>query len=131
MIEEKPKKPRKPRRISVRVVGKYGKGVIIERAVSGGLVRAIAPPETLEHQEERTLILKSDLDACIPYGVDWEKHLEITVTPEAVAKMLRKRGVWTVEDFEKLFVQARQGALGMISQDLIRMLQSAQKEATK
>ena len=134
VIEEKPKAKRKvrPGKGVVRVVGIHGKGIIVEIGPSDNLARMIAPSHVLEYRDDGTALLsKSDLDACIPYGADWEKHLEITVTAEAVAKMLRRRGIWTPADFEKHFLQARQGALGIISRDLIRMLQSAKKEATK
>lgn len=126
---EAAKKPRTPKRIKVRVVGKYGKGVIIERVVSGEPVRAIASVKALEYRGDDVLISRDDLDACIPYGVDWEKHLKITFVAEDVARMLRKRGIWTLEDFKARFVQARQGAFSMIAQDLMQMFKAAKKEA--
>ncbi len=119
----------KLKRIGVRVVGKHGKAVIIERVVSGEAVRAIAPVQALEYRGDDVLISKVDLDASIPYGANWEKHLEITITVEKVAAMLRRRGVWTPEDYKRHFVQVRQGVLGMISQDLSRMFKAAEKEA--
>jgi len=134
VIEEKPKAKRKvrPGKGVVRIVGIHGKGIIVEIGPSDNLARMIAPSHVLEYRDDGTALLsKSDLDACIPYGANWEKHLKITVTPKEVAAMLRKRGIWTPADFEKNFVQARQGALGMISHDLTRMLQSVNKEATK
>ena len=110
-------------------MGRHGKGVIVESKAKGlDPIRLIAPSHVIEYRGDEATLSKDDLDACIPYGVDWEKHLEVTVTPEAIAKMLRQRGVWTLKDFEKRFLQARQGTLGLIMHDVMRMFKAAEKE---
>ncbi len=131
VIKGTAKEKRSSKRVTVRVVGKHGTAVIIERVVSGEAVRLIAPPQALECTGDDATISKDDLDACIPYGVDWSKHLELTVTAEDIVAMLKRRGIWTLKDYEKGFLQVRQGVLGMIMQDVIRMFQSAQKEAKR
>lgn len=132
VVEEIVKNPRKPKRVTVRVVGKHGKALIVESCAKGlDPVRLVVPSHVIEYRGEDATLSEDDLDACIPYGADWEKHLKITVTAEDVVKMLRKRGIWTVEDFEKRFLQARQGTLGLIMQDVMRMFTAARKEANR
>ena len=129
VVEETIKKPRKPKRVTVQVVGKHGKAMIVESCAKGlDPVRLVVPSHVIEYRGDDATLSEDDLDACIPYGADWEKHLEITVTAETIAKMLRKRGIWTIEDFGKRFLQARQGTLSLIMQDVMRMFKAAEKE---
>lgn len=120
-------KPRKPKRLTVKPVGKVGRGIIVERDGE----RFIVPPETLEHRGDTVLVLKDDLDAALPYGAKWENHLEVTITADNIVNALRERGIWTVEDFGQRFAEVRQVVTSLIMPDVVRMYQDAAYQKAK
>lgn len=60
--------------------------------------RCIVPEESLENGNA---VRDELLSASIPYGVDWEYHLEGVVgkaTPERIAEEFHKAGLWTADE---------------------------------
>lgn len=81
---------------------------------------------------QRSLLPSADVGAdgeCLyperglPYGIEWQDYITVTVTPENIQRQLRNAGIWTVQDLlrKPREVQgAINAAYGTILRDLIR-----------
>lgn len=80
--------------IAVRVIRAQGPAVLVQWTDGDDLRRAYVPArEVLDGQ-----VSSETLAAGIPYGLLWEEIVAFSVTPERLARELRRRGVWTTED---------------------------------
>lgn len=64
---------------------------------SGYLRRSIVP--TAEIQEEQGEFFVEDVGDGPDYGMDWENLVQTQSGPKAIADLLRRRGIWTLEDY--------------------------------
>lgn len=118
-MEEKPKKIKK---IQVRVVEVRGPSAVVEFA--GGLKRAIIPLEEIEEDS----VSAETLELGVPYGAPWESLVQLKATPQQLADELRRNGIWTIEDLERN-PRAAIGALQTVyGADLSALLLAAHKE---
>ena len=96
-IEEKPKaKPKaKPELWPVRLVVRKSESALVEWIDSDGhYQRAFVPADCVKDG----MADKKDLEQGIPFGIVWEKYIEIEATPESVANELRRQGAWLLQD---------------------------------
>lgn len=83
----------------VQIIERKQGAALIQWDDEEGLHRGIIPEEVLG--EDGVTVRDELLSLSIPYGVDWEVHLEGTVglvTPAIIARNLRNAGIWTAED---------------------------------
>lgn len=84
--------------LSAKEVARFGDSVIVERVEADGrLQRRIVPARLLNGDK----IAKDDWDAGAVYGVEWERYIALSTTPERVAEQLRRAGIWTKSDLLK------------------------------
>lgn len=101
-----------------------GEAVLVEWLIdSGDFCRATVPCDVVKSDK----VAQADLDAAIPYGLCWESLIQLTVTPDAIGKELRRRGIWTVEDLSARFNAACQAIRGMHDREMVALLHAAQE----
>ena len=85
--------------MNVKVIYSERKAVLVEYIDDdGNKQRCIIPEESLENGNT---VRDELLSASIPYGVDWEFHLEGAIgkiTPGMIAEEFHKANLWTAED---------------------------------
>lgn len=69
-----------------------------------------------------------DLEMAIPYGVAWDEVIEITLTPEEVCTALRKKGIYTKEDFNNRYLTVQNVALKLVMADIIKAFKELDRE---
>lgn len=118
--EEAPKKRRKM--IKVRIVERRGPSVLVEWDVGDDWRRAFIPTDVLEEDECDA----DELEAGIQYGEPWEKYADVSgITPEAIGKGLRRRGIWTVDDMERNIMTASKAIAALVSPVLASVRRAA------
>ena len=122
--DPKPEAKLKPQLLKVKVLTEYGPSALVERAVGENMERRMVPSSELivgkSHADLK--VSKEVWDTGIPYGVDWEAMAEVTVTPRQVADELRRRGIWTAEDFYSRYQEVRQVIAGLHMCDFAELL---------
>jgi hypothetical protein len=82
----------------VREVSHKGSASLIEwEDDNGNLVRSIVPTDELTN--ENGIVFVNSPDEGAPYGEQWEELIRAKLGPKGIADLLRKRGIWTYEDF--------------------------------
>lgn len=122
--EEKEKPKPRPKLLKVSVAERRGNSVLVERETNGKLERRLVPALELllgkDHLD--TKVAEDVWDAGVSYGVDWEALAEVTVTPRQIADELRRRGIWTAEDFYSRYQEMRQVIAGLHMCDFAELL---------
>jgi len=107
----KPRRSRKKTILPIRVIKQTAERAIVAYLDAEGIQhRVTIPPAAIEQGQ----VSQAVLEAGIPYGVAWERYINLQVTPERVAAELRRRGIWTWHDYQikpHLVVAAFQQAL--------------------
>ena len=122
---EKPKLKR-TKRIPVRVIHTEGESALVEWN-DDGLHRAFVPVEEVSEGKCSASVLK----AGVPYGVDWEKYIQINVTVAEISHALHRAGFWIPKDIEERVVRAQQAinqAVGISAAGLRRAASNDQEE---
>lgn len=84
---------------TVRKISHKGSSSLIEWTDdSGNLKRATVPSEELVKEKDSTFTVEN-VDEGYPYGVAWEDIIHTRMGPKAIADLLRKNGIWTLEDY--------------------------------
>jgi hypothetical protein len=82
----------------VREVSHKGSSSVVEwEDDSGNLNRSILP--STEIIKENGELFVEDVEDGYPYGVDWESLIHTRVGPKGIANLLRKNGIWDLEDY--------------------------------
>jgi hypothetical protein len=92
-----------PRLVPVRLVAQRGESSLVEWLDAEGLYRRAYVPAALVQQG---FVPALDLNRAIPYGIEWEKYIQVTATPQSLANDLRRRGMWTWEDINNAALSA-------------------------
>ena len=119
---EQPKpKPRKPRRVEVKVVRvDYGTALIEWRPKGDRVKRAYLPGALVDDKSAVTI---DDLAEAEPYGVDWEALIVMpAVTVEQIATRLRQHNIWTVDDVRHDPIGARQALAEVYQAGMLQLL---------
>ena len=122
---EKPKLKR-TKRIPVRVIHTEGESALVEWN-DDGLHRAFVPVEEVSEGQCSANVLK----AGVPYGVDWEKYIQINVTVAEISHALHRAGFWIPKDIEQRVIRAQQAinqAVGISAAGLRRAASNDQEE---
>lgn len=90
-------KREQPCPVTVEVIERDKKSVLIAWMDEGQYRRAYAPANKLSGNE----IDGADLEKCPPYGLPWEKLLSGLPNADAIANDLRRRQIWTAQDFKR------------------------------
>lgn len=86
-------------RTTVREVSHKGSSSTVEWTDEQGyLRRSIVPSDEIVTEKDGTFYV-DDVDEGYVYGVDWESLIHTRVGPKAIAELLRKNGIWTLEDY--------------------------------
>jgi len=83
--------------IPVRVVSNRGRSVIVEAELDGKDVRVVLPKSKVKSGE----VEEEEFEKGVPYGANWESLIKITVTPEEIARELRKQNIWTLKEYKE------------------------------
>lgn len=95
--DDKERKP-KQKSIAVKVIAQEGQSALVEWTTEDDAHRAYVPHEKIEDGE----CPEDALRAGIPYGAPWEELIDLSgLTPQAVARQLRRHGIWTRADIER------------------------------
>lgn len=91
---ETEQKPKKEKRLPIRIIGQEGPTVLVEYRERNALKRAYVPTEAIEDGacSEEALALG------IPYGDDLGQYISRLPTPKAIAEELKRAGIWTRAD---------------------------------
>lgn len=82
---------------NVRIVEKKGESALVQHESDGKQRRVFVPVAEVVDGKCRSDVL----DMGIPYGIDWERRLDLsTITAEVVAARLRHYGIWTMDDLK-------------------------------
>ena len=85
-----------PQLIPVRIVKEQGRSTLVE--VEGPRRYYVPRGKIKDGQVEQ-----STLDKAIEYGVRWDSFLEdVHLAPDELATILRKAGIWTLDDLKRL-----------------------------
>lgn len=80
--------------VTVDVIAKRGRSVVVQYT-QGKRTKRMLVPDAVVSGGKATL---SDLEAGIPFSIEWGEALKIKVTSDEVTEALRGAGIWTVED---------------------------------
>lgn len=80
--------------MNVTIIKQDGLAAIVEYVENSMPKRAIVPASEVINNS----VPDDVLEAAIPYGVEWAELVQIDVTPDAICRHLRNRGIWTFED---------------------------------
>lgn len=64
---------------------------------SGNIYRSIFPTTELIHENEDVYV--ENVEEGQPFGENWEDFFHTKIGPKGVALLLRKHGIWTLEDY--------------------------------
>lgn len=82
----------------VREIAHKGSSSIIEWVDDAGNVkRSTLPSDEIIYENRETFVKEPDEGA--PYGEAWEEMIRTRVGPKGIADLLRKNGIWTLEDY--------------------------------
>jgi len=90
--------------VKVTVIRSKGQASLVQWNDSGRTRRTIVPRQTVvEDEAKRFYVEWSSLEMGIPYGINWESHLQSKyfITGASIAEKLEGSGIWTKEDFDK------------------------------
>lgn len=82
----------------VRELSHKGSSSIVEWAVDGVLRRVVVPTDIIVQEANGDLTVE-DIEEGQPYGVAWEELIRTKMGPKGIADLLRKNGIWTLEDY--------------------------------
>ena len=102
--QEEPKeiKAKEPQ-VPARLIAHKGDSALVEWMDGDGyLRRAYIPLKQVRDGAAASKVL----DKGIPYGLPWEKWIEVVATPEDIANELRRQGVWCWEDMNNAALDA-------------------------
>jgi hypothetical protein len=84
--------------MQVKVVTRQGASVLVEWSDNGMLRRASLPAGSIVDNA----VDDTELGYAVAYGLPWESMLAFRVTPERIADALRRHGIWTAGDLQRL-----------------------------
>lgn len=85
-------------RTKVREIFHKGASSVVEWEDSAGnLNRSILP--TTELVRENGEMFVEDVETGQPYGENWEELIRTKIGPKGIANLLRRNGIWTLEDY--------------------------------
>ncbi len=88
--------------MQAKILERRGEVALVEWSDVGGQHRAILPiGKVPAGRGEEFDADAAELQRGIPYGVPWEILVQITSTPQQIARLLRGRGIWTEEDLQR------------------------------
>ena len=102
MTEETKERPRRKPPVSVQVLERHNKSVLVQwnegTNTKPDIKRGIIPREMVVDG----MVARATLDAALTYGEDWATVFPtLTIEPEAMSKALRARGVFTLDDLAR------------------------------
>lgn len=107
--KEQKKEQKKVRHIIIQIVEQRGQSALVEWPQEGDLRRAYVPVDAISNAQ----CDEDVLNAGLPYGTPWDDLIDASkLTPEAIGKELRRRGVWTSADIE-VNMQGAQRAINL------------------
>lgn len=112
--------------MNVTVVKNVLGTALIEWEDEEGLHRGMIPEETVRDG----VVVDELIPLSIPVGVDWEFILADHIgamTPQRLAKELRKAGIWTFDDLTKNVPKAEEVIRNIYGVDLSVLLRSAKE----
>jgi len=90
-------------RLPVRKIADKDGSALVEWIGEDGYYHRVYVP--LAKLDKGTVATK-DLEKGIPYGLPWEKWIEVEATPERIANELRRRGIWCWQDINNAALDA-------------------------
>jgi len=121
-MEIEKEKPKRRKLITVRIIEQRGPSALIEWNVDDDIRRAFVPADTIEGDKCDGEIV----EAGVPYGIPWEELADISsITPEAIGKEMRRRGLWTADDMERNMQKVSKAIAVIISPVIISLRRAA------
>lgn len=105
----------------VTILTQNGASSLVEWTQGGRQRRAWLPASLVDGGRCDT----EELARGVPVGVDWEDFI-VSCTPLDVANALRRRGIWTLQDLQARFAEAKSAAWEASQINLVGLLQRAQ-----
>lgn len=88
------------KRTKVTEISHKGSSSIVEwRDDAGNVKRSVLPSAEIIIENGDTFV--EDVEDGYPHGVDWESLIHTKMGPKAIADLLHKSGIWTLEDYAK------------------------------
>lgn len=88
-------------RTKVKEISRKGQSSIVEwEDKSGNIIRSIIPTDEVVREVDGSLYVE-DVEDGFFHGIEWESLIHTVMGPKAIANLLRKRGIWTIEDYAK------------------------------
>lgn len=85
-----------PELIPVQILGTKGRSLLVQYKADGPQRCYVPKGKVVEGKCSVDVLEKG-----VVYGVQWEKMLDLSsITPERLAKILRRNGIWTCDDLE-------------------------------
>ena len=109
--------------IDVKIIRDSGPTCLVEWTEHDDLRRAYVPKEVIQHLR----VPVEELAAGTPYGVRWERLIEVHATPERVAQALRRRGIWTAEQLRGRWSEAKTAIWEAVAMDLVGLLRRVEE----
>lgn len=83
----------------VREVFHKGSSTVVEWFDDKGVLRRVTVPSDIIVKEANGDLTVEDVEEGQPYGVAWETLMRTQFGPMKIAELLRKNGIWTLEDY--------------------------------
>lgn len=85
-------------RTRVKKIFHKGSASVVEWEDSNKHIRRTIIPST-EIVEENGILFVENVEEGPDFGVDWETLIQTEYGPKKIADLLRRRGIWTLEDY--------------------------------
>lgn len=83
---------------NVKKIFHKGSASVVEWEDGSGFIHRSIVPSTEIVQEGKELFVE-DVEDGPDYGVDWESFIHTEYGPKKIADLLRRKGIWTFEDY--------------------------------
>jgi len=124
-IDEQGERPKRRKMVQIKVISHKGHSTLIE--YDGGSKRVYVPLDRIDGDK----IAQEELDKGIVYGLEFERLITISGTPEAIAAELKRRGVWTYDDLCQKPHAVHKAFMRFYGRDLAALMQAAKLEVNK
>lgn len=116
--------------VGVQIIARKGETALVEWLAGEDLRRSVVPAEIVTVDAAGQAWCEAP-EQGMAYGWPWEQLIVLQATPEQVARELRKRGIWTVEDLKANVMAAVAAFQTVYGMDVSRLLVELEKTQEK
>lgn len=116
--------------VRARLIADYERGKsLVEFEEDGDLRRVVIPRKGLDPSDGVVDVDPEVLRNGEAYGDPFEDMLSVSISPESIARELRRNGIWTADDLSKMPKQLQGAFYAALSNDVQNFIRAAEEHA--